>query len=122
MDIRTRIAAAAALFGATAVGCGAFAAHGLRAVLDPQALGWWETAATYQMWHALALLALAAAPVKRAAVPALLFGAGILIFSGSLYLMALSGLRWIGAVTPIGGSLLIAGWTALLWQAMRSRD
>jgi len=121
MDHRNRIALTAALLGATAVILGAFGAHGLRETLSPQALGWWNTAAQYEMWHALALLALAAAPVKRPMLPASLFVAGTLLFSGSLYLMALTGARWLGAVTPIGGTLLIAGWLSLAWAAFRSR-
>jgi uncharacterized membrane protein YgdD (TMEM256/DUF423 family) len=101
------------------VALGAFAAHGLRGVLEARELGWWQTAVQYHMWHAIALVALAAVPGSRG--PALLIAAGILLFSGSLYLMALTGVRPLGMVTPIGGVLLIAGWCLLAWGAIRSK-
>lgn len=68
------------------------------------------------MWHAIALVALAAA-LPRAGVPAALLALGTLLFSGSLYGMALTGARWLGPVTPIGGLLMIAGWLAVAWRA-----
>jgi uncharacterized membrane protein YgdD (TMEM256/DUF423 family) len=74
----------------------------------------------YQLWHALALVALAALPVPRPGRPALAFAAGTIIFSGTLYVMALSGIRWLGAVTPIGGLFLIAGWLLLAWEGRRA--
>ena len=100
------------------VALGAFGAHGLRALLDPPALGWWHTAVQWQMWHALALVALAMAqpPMGR---PAALLAIGTLVFSGSLYLMALTGARWLGMVTPLGGFLMIAGWAMVAWSAWR---
>jgi uncharacterized membrane protein YgdD (TMEM256/DUF423 family) len=107
----------AGLHGFCAVALGAFAAHALKAVLDPEALGWVETGARYQMYHALALLALAALggrlQGKAARASGWGFALGPLIFSGSLYLMALSGQRWLGAVTPLGGLLMLAGWLSL---------
>jgi uncharacterized membrane protein YgdD (TMEM256/DUF423 family) len=109
-----------ALFAAAAVALGAFGAHGLRNIVGTRELGWWTTAVHYHMWHALALVALAALPIERRGLPAAFFAAGILIFSGSLYLIALTGARWLGAVTPIGGLLLIAGWLLLAWRAFRS--
>jgi uncharacterized membrane protein YgdD (TMEM256/DUF423 family) len=105
---------AAGVNGLMAVAAGAFAAHGLRASLDATALGWVETASRYQFWHALALIGVALLP-SHWLVPIVgwLFLAGIILFSGSLYLMALTGVRILGAVTPVGGLALIAGWGAL---------
>jgi uncharacterized membrane protein YgdD (TMEM256/DUF423 family) len=111
--------AAGALTLGLGVALGAFGAHALRDALGPTALGWWQTAVSYQMWHGLALLALGAGRVERVNLPAWLIGLGTLIFSGSLYLMALTGMRWLGAVTPIGGVLMIAGWSLLAWRAWR---
>ncbi len=103
----------AAVLGATAVIFGAFAAHALRARLAPEQLGWWQTGVHYQLAHALALLVIPALPLRRPAIPAALFTAGTIIFSGTLYAMALGLPRWLGAITPVGGLLLIAGWIAL---------
>jgi uncharacterized membrane protein YgdD (TMEM256/DUF423 family) len=110
---------AGALFAASGVALGAFGAHALKNILGPAETGWWQTAVQYQMWHALALVALAALPLPRSGWPAGLIGAGILLFSGSLYVMALTGVRTVGAVTPIGGLLLILGWLLLAAQAAR---
>lgn len=113
----------ACALGFAGVAAGAFGAHALRDRLTPQALGTWETAVRFQMYHGLALLA-AAWAAERWPGPAafwagwLLFG-GVVIFSGSLYLLALSGVRWLGAVTPLGGVLLLAGWASLGWAAWR---
>lgn len=100
-----------------AVAAGAFGAHALRARLAPDMLAVFETAARYQMYHALALIAVAwvAArwPGGIAAYAGWLFVAGTLLFSGSLYLMALTGMRWLGAVTPLGGLAFLAGWLTL---------
>jgi uncharacterized membrane protein YgdD (TMEM256/DUF423 family) len=112
--------AAAAIFGGLGVALGAFGAHGLKAMLGPTELGWWQTAVQYQIWHALALLALALSPI-RARAAGWLFAAGILLFSGSLYLMALTGIRALGMVTPVGGLLLILGWAALGLAALKGR-
>jgi uncharacterized membrane protein YgdD (TMEM256/DUF423 family) len=106
-----------------AVAAGAFGAHGLRARLSPDLLGVFETAARYQMYHALALLAVGWAvtrwpgpwPVRAG----WLFAVGTLLFSGSLYVLALSGMRWLGAVTPFGGLAFLAGWTCLLLGVLR---
>jgi len=117
----------AALLGATAVMAGAFGAHGLRAVLTERYLATWETAAHYQLTHALALLALA---LSMQAVPRLAnsswclwsarcFILGSLIFSGSLYALVLSGIGWLGAITPLGGALLIMGWLLLAIAAVK---
>lgn len=107
-----------ALLSGLGVALGAFGAHGLRAVLQPQALGWWRTAVEYQMWHGLALVALAGVPGLRLRGAGLVMAAGTLVFSGSLYLMALTDARWLGMVTPVGGALMIAGWAMLLVAAL----
>ncbi len=105
------------------VAAGAFGAHGLRQRLSPEMLAVFETGARYQMYHALALLVTAWAcqrwpgPVTVSA--GWLFVAGTLVFSGSLYLLALSGMRWLGAVTPLGGLAFMAGWLCLAWAALR---
>jgi uncharacterized membrane protein YgdD (TMEM256/DUF423 family) len=110
-------AAAGAVSALIAVAAGAFGAHGLRRSLPPDLLATFETAARYQMYHALALLvtAWAWAQWRSAAirVAGWLFLAGTILFSGSLYLLALTDSRWLGAVTPLGGITLIAGWGAL---------
>lgn len=106
-----------------AVGAGAFGAHALRARLSPDMLAVWETAARYQMYHALALLAVAMAAPRRAtggwSAAGWLFTAGILLFSGSLYVLALSGIRWLGAITPLGGVCFLAGWAMLAVAGLR---
>ncbi len=120
---RTTITGAA--FALLAVVIGAFAAHGLKQVLDAHALGLIETAARYQMYHALGLLLLGAVSSSARFSPrwlklaAIAFGFGIVLFSGSLYLLALSGITWWGAVTPIGGVAFILGWGALIVAALR---
>ena len=110
----------AALGGASAfiaVAAGAFGAHALRSRLSPELLAAFETGARYQMYHALALLAVAWAmtrwPVPAVRAAGWLFVAGTVIFSGSLYLLALTGTRTVGAVTPLGGLAFLAGWLAL---------
>lgn len=111
------------LFAFLAVGAGAFGAHALRTRLAPDLLAVFETGARYQMYHALALLAVAWG-VERwstgvAAAAGWAFVAGILLFSGSLYVLALSGVRWLGAVTPFGGVAFLVGWILLAWAAWR---
>ncbi|MDO4245994.1 MAG: DUF423 domain-containing protein [Deinococcus sp.] len=108
---------AGALLAALSVAIGAFAAHALKTRLDPAMLANVETAARYQMYAALALMVLGTLPGQtRAPLPLLL---GAIIFSGSLYLMAVTGLRWLGAITPIGGVLLIAGFVLAALDARR---
>jgi uncharacterized membrane protein YgdD (TMEM256/DUF423 family) len=113
----------AALNGFLAVACGAFAAHGLQGRLDAHALEIFETAARYQMYHALALgisaFAKRGAANSAAQVAAAFFVAGILLFSGSLYLLALTGVRAFAFVTPFGGFAFLVGWTALAFAATR---
>jgi len=104
---------------AMAVVLGAFGAHGLRARLVPDMLSTFEIGVRYQMYHALALLAVGIL-VPRGSSPMLalagwLFVAGTVVFSGSLYALAVTGQRWLGAVTPLGGAALIAGWLVLAW-------
>jgi uncharacterized membrane protein YgdD (TMEM256/DUF423 family) len=115
-DLNRGIAAAGAAMAALGVALGAFGAHLLKGVLAAEELGWWETAVQYQMWHALALVALGTVPFEEARAPAAMLGSGALLFSGTLYAMALGGPRWLGALTPIGGGLMIAGW---VWLALR---
>ena len=103
----------AGILGALGVALGAFGAHGLEGrVTDPHLMEVWHTASRYHLLHALALLGVAAHP-RAPAVPGALFVAGIALFSGSLYTMTLTGARWLGAITPLGGLCLIAGWIAL---------
>ena len=109
----------AALAGFLAVALGAFGAHGLKAVLAQNGtLAVWQTAALYHLVHAVVLLVLAQkATVARG--PFTLFGAGIALFSGSLYALAVTNVRWLGAITPLGGVCLLAGWLALAWPPRR---
>jgi uncharacterized membrane protein YgdD (TMEM256/DUF423 family) len=113
----------AAIMGALAVLCGAFAAHGLSARLDEHARAVFETGARYHMYHALAL-GLAAFAMRgpaegRARAAAILFLIGILLFSGSLYLLALTGMTALGFVTPFGGLTFVAGWIFLALAALK---
>ncbi len=107
----------AAVYGALAVIAGAFGAHGLRATLEPDKLSAWNTAAQYHLLHSVALLALdlyAATTGRSVALPATLFAAGVLLFSGSIYGLVLTKQSWLGPVTPVGGVLMIAAWLALI--------
>ena len=108
-----------ALIAGLAVAAGAFGAHGLRGRLSPDMLTVFETGARYQMYHALALFAVAWAaarwPGGGTTTAGWLFVAGVVLFSGSLYVLALSGVRWLGAVTPLGGLCFLAGWATLAW-------
>ena len=116
------------LLGGLAVACGAFGAHGLESHFSSAGSGLtaeeqrlleiWETAARYQMYHALALLAVSFVAAQRPGRAVWLAGAamtlGTIIFSGCLYALVLSGQKWLGAVVPIGGTLMIVGWLSLL--------
>jgi len=115
----------AALLLFAAVGLGAFGAHALKARLAPDMQGIWQTAVQYHAWHALGLLAVGLFAMQRpdapgASLAAWLFVAGIALFSGSLYALALSGVRGLGAVTPFGGAAFLAGWLAFAWAAWRT--
>ncbi|MEY3911238.1 MAG: hypothetical protein RLY37_706 [Verrucomicrobiota bacterium] len=107
----------AGLLGAIAIALGAFGAHGFkdRLALIPEATGWWQTATFYLLTHAVAIGAIAG----RSIWPASLWAIGSVIFAGTLYAMALGAPRWFGAITPIGGSLLIAGWLLLAWSGRK---
>lgn len=119
----------AGLLGALAVGLGAFGAHGLQGKLAgvedaSKRMGWWETAAHYHLVHALALAVTAVVVARHASgwatAAGASFGFGVLVFSGTLYAMALGAPRWFGAITPIGGLALLFGWVALAvagWRA-----
>ncbi len=112
-----------ALAGALGVALGAFGAHGLKSRVEPELLTVFETGVRYHMYHALALLAVGWAagrwPGSAVNASGWLFACGILIFSGSLYLMTMTGARWLGAITPIGGLAFIVGWTLLAIAAFR---
>lgn len=112
-----QILIAGALLAATGVMLGAFGAHALRDWLDPVHLGWWQTAVQYQMWHAVGLVAIGASALPNAGRAAAALALGTIIFSGTLYIMALADLRWLGAITPLGGALMILGWLLVAWQA-----
>lgn len=115
----------AAIAGFLAVALGAFGAHGLREVLDARGQDLWQKAVFYHLTHALALLAAvilqAQQPAWRLAPSAIGFLAGIVIFSGSLYLLALGAPRWLGAITPLGGLAFLFGWAWLAWTALQAR-
>ena len=102
------------------VALGAFAAHGLRTKLSPEMFNIFEVGVRYHMYHALALLAVAWAssrwPGGSITAAGWLFLAGTIIFSGSLYLLSLTGLRWLGAITPVGGLAFLLGWLLLAWR------
>ncbi|MFN0177962.1 MAG: DUF423 domain-containing protein [Gemmatimonadales bacterium] len=110
------------VMGALGVALGAFGAHGLRSTLSPADLATFETAVRYQLAHALALIGIAAwadrHPSTKLAWAGRLFGLGVLIFSGSLYLLVLLDQRWLGAVTPFGGAAMIAGWLLVVAAAL----
>lgn len=112
-----------ALYGLLGVAFGAFGAHGLRARLSPDALAIWHTAVEYQFYHAGALLIvglwLNQQPARALSAAGLCFALGVVFFSGSLYALALSGVRMLGAITPIGGLLFLAGWLIVLWRAVQ---
>ncbi|MFO1323128.1 MAG: DUF423 domain-containing protein [Burkholderiales bacterium] len=124
MTARLALAVAAiAMF--VAVALGAFGAHALKGRLTPDLLAVWQTAVAYHAWHALGLfgvgLLLLHGPGRPlAGVAGWLFVAGIVLFSGSLYALALTGLRGLGAVTPFGGVAFLAGWAALAWSVIRA--
>lgn len=111
----------AAIFGATGVALGAFGAHGLKATLAANdSLEIWRTASTYHLLHAIALLCLAdKAPGYKAAFQC--FAIGLTLFSGSLYVLAITNLKMLGAITPLGGVILIAGWITLVFDSFKTQ-
>jgi uncharacterized membrane protein YgdD (TMEM256/DUF423 family) len=119
MDARSPMIALGALNAAIAVAAGAFGAHGLRERIDARSLEIFETAARYQMYHALAIVLCGAIATRGAQQAGWLLQAGIVIFSGSLYALALTGVKGLGAITPIGGLAFLVGWAWLAWTAWR---
>lgn len=115
-----------ALGGMFTVILGAFGAHGLEGALPERQLIWWQKGVAYQGFHSLAILIIGLLLLQRPAtglkLAGWLFLAGILLFSGSLYVMALSGYRSLGMVTPLGGLAFIGGWCCLAWAAWRLSD
>lgn len=117
--------AIAAIFGGFAVAAGAFGSHALREQLSDRAMEIFETGARYQMYHALALLAVgillsqAKVPPVTLPIAGYAFIAGTLIFSGSLYALSISGIKWLGAIAPFGGTFLMLGWVCLAIAAFK---
>jgi uncharacterized membrane protein YgdD (TMEM256/DUF423 family) len=112
----------AGISGFLSVALGAFGAHGLKDKLGPEMLEIYQKGVQYQFYHTFALLAVAILwklfpEANLFGTAAWLFIAGIIIFSGSLYVLSLSGVRWMGAITPVGGLCFLAGWLLLFWQA-----
>lgn len=108
----------ASLSGMLAVMLGAFGAHGLKSRLSEQSLSVFETAVQYHFYHSLALLAVGLIAISQPQIALLkssgwLFVIGIVVFSGSLYLLSMTGIRWLGAITPLGGLAFIGGWACL---------
>jgi uncharacterized membrane protein YgdD (TMEM256/DUF423 family) len=113
-----------AINGALAVMLGAFGAHGLKSRVDAAMLQTWSTASEYHFYHALALLLTGVLAKQFSSATGLVTAgwvlfAGMLVFSGSLYLLVITGQRWLGAVTPLGGTALIIGWAWLAWSLYR---
>jgi len=115
-----------AIHGFLAVALGAFAAHGLKDVLDDYGTGIWNTAVQYQMFHATALILVGIlmarsilGEVKQLKIALICFNLGILIFSGSLMVLALTGIKVLGAITPIGGVLFLVGWVMVMLAAVK---
>lgn len=113
-----------AISGGLAVALGAFGAHALKNRLDPQALATFEVGVRYQMYHALALLAVGLLAARRESrvlgASGVLFVAGTVLFSGSLYALSLSGATWLGAITPFGGVAFLSAWGCLLAAVRRA--
>ena len=111
------------LLGLSSVLLGAFGAHGLRNLVSAASISSWQTGVSYQMFHALALLIiglwLRQGGAKLLNWAAILFSLGVLTFSGSIYLLVLFQVSWIGPITPLGGLLLIAGWLCLCLAALK---
>lgn len=111
------------LLGLLGVAAGAFGAHALETRLDADMLAVWETAAKYQMYHALALIGAAwlvgQTQSAWATAAGWAFLGGVVVFSGTLYVLALSGIKWLGAITPIGGTALILGWFCCFMAALK---
>ncbi len=113
----------AAIAGFTAVACGAFGAHGLKSVLSADMMNVYQTGVMYHLVHAVVLLALALFLINNQhnllSVAAICMALGIVLFSGSLYALAITEIRWLGAITPIGGVIWLVGWGMILWASVR---
>jgi len=114
----------AALNMIAAVGAGAFGAHGLKRMLAPDLLAIWQTGVLYHLVHALGLFVVALLGARFGSTllstAGLVMFAGIVLFSGSLYVLAITGTRWLGAVTPLGGAAFLLAWALVAWAAWRS--
>lgn len=123
MSVERLLVAAGALSGLVAVAAGAFGAHALEGRVSPDLLPVFETAARYQMYHALALVGVGLAAARWGgglwSWAGLAFLFGTLVFCGSLYVLSLAGIRWMGAVTPLGGLAFMAGWALVAIAALR---
>lgn len=119
MSTRSPLIALGALNAAIAIAAGAFGAHALRARLEPRALEVFETGARYHMYHALALVLCGVIATRGATTAGWILQAGIVVFSGSLYALALTGVKGLGAITPLGGLAFLVGWLWLAWSALR---
>ena len=121
MDTKHTHVTIAAILGLIAVALGAFGAHGLKELLaERDTSATWETAVRYQMWHALAILLCSHNGNRfNATKAATCFSSGTVLFSGSLYILALGGPKWLGPVTPLGGLLLIIGWGLLAASSLK---
>lgn len=119
MSIRSPLIALGALNAAIAIAAGAFGAHALRARLEPRALEVFETGARHHMYHALALVLCGVIATRGATTAGWILQAGIVVFSGSLYALALTGVKGLGAITPLGGLAFLVGWLWLAWSALR---
>lgn len=122
--MRERWLAVGAILAGLGVAAGAFGTHALGGRIEPELLEVFDTATRYHLVHSLALLVVGLAAGRHPADPwwngaGWLFTAGILVFAGSLYLLALTGARWLGAITPIGGACFLAGWTVMAVAAVR---
>lgn len=120
MADRSPLIALGAVNAALAVAAGAFGAHALKDRLEPRMLEVFETGARYHMYHALALVLCGAIATRGATTAGWILQAGIVLFSGSLYALALTGTKGLGAITPIGGLAFLVGWAWLAWTAWRS--
>ncbi len=125
MEIQPRMfLAIGALLGGLSVAAGAFSAHALKTILTTEMLTLFETATRYQMYHALALIAVGLSLQQRDSFAfrksGVAFIAGIVLFSGSLYALAFTGVRWLGALTPLGGTAFLIGWGCLAWGWWRA--
>ncbi len=124
-DLQRTALVAGALGALLSVGLGAFAAHGLKAIIDPASLSTFQTGVEYQFYHSLGLILISAIAQSKSSVSLLwsvrLMLSGILLFSGSLYLLALTDISWIGPITPIGGLCFLGAWGCLAAHALRKQ-